>query len=724
MGKQIPIDQNFIGVDLHVHTPASSCYKGEKIDKEYLEILKRYAEKDIKIIAITDHNTLKGYKKILSIKEELYNKKKVLEEYKDEVPDLQKKFDEINDDIDLFEKVMLLPGVEFEAKPGIHLLLIFNPNSDLDKIEDFLISAGYIEEQQGMEDPDIISRYGVDEVLDIVGNIGGTIIAAHADSNKGIYNELKGSFRASIFRSDNLSAISYKSHKTLLRMKQLLHNTEYKREKPLAFIQSSDYHGGDDIPGSSITFLKLNERSYEEIITAFKNPNEQISATQHPEILNIIEEISNDPKTFTFNSFDTEEDKHNIRDTACAILNQGYGNLVFGVNLQPEFNIIGIDKTNDEFDNLLDSIMSDIYPGYNFDINKYPFGEKNVVVVKLSSASRSIYFVNDETFLIKGKSIIKAKPKDIEEYVEQKIFNRMIEYQKINKSKIENLINELNLLKEDTKRFVLINNIEKNSLMISDICSIELVRPYKNKFEPENEYGVSDGNVFFTTRTEPHFPYAYLRCLPPITGKYNIEDLSIDKYSGSAIIVVPGGGTHIIESNKDWGVVSLDESDATLILKIKEDLRESFSEKAILAWMKSSVLLWYSSTLFEDTNIHEPKIFMKIPVPILDIFKPNNVLDNVVSNILELEHEFLSNLYPIGSIKETQEKIVLHNKRVEKIAHVIDKIILNSLNVSMEETKLVYKFLESIPVLNILSKNPIIENMKANKEIASTIEED
>lgn len=35
----------FYAADLHVHTPASKCYRGNKDDNEYFEIVKQYYEK-------------------------------------------------------------------------------------------------------------------------------------------------------------------------------------------------------------------------------------------------------------------------------------------------------------------------------------------------------------------------------------------------------------------------------------------------------------------------------------------------------------------------------------------------------------------------------------------------------------------------------------------------------------------------------------------------------
>ena len=56
-------------MDLHIHTPASKCYAGEKCDEQYIQILKSAVEKQLGIIAITDHNTISGYTHLLEIRE-------------------------------------------------------------------------------------------------------------------------------------------------------------------------------------------------------------------------------------------------------------------------------------------------------------------------------------------------------------------------------------------------------------------------------------------------------------------------------------------------------------------------------------------------------------------------------------------------------------------------------------------------------------------------------
>ena len=56
-------------VDLHVHTPASACYADPEVS--CLDILQKAEGRRLDIIALTDHNTVAGYRAMLSEIEEL-----------------------------------------------------------------------------------------------------------------------------------------------------------------------------------------------------------------------------------------------------------------------------------------------------------------------------------------------------------------------------------------------------------------------------------------------------------------------------------------------------------------------------------------------------------------------------------------------------------------------------------------------------------------------------
>lgn len=107
------MSDNFVKIDLHVHTPISKFYKGKTDDTEYFSILRNAIGKNIKVIAITDHNTIDGYKKLFSIKEDLEKKVENLAKITDSNQSITKT-NLLKKDIDLFSKILIFLGVEIE----------------------------------------------------------------------------------------------------------------------------------------------------------------------------------------------------------------------------------------------------------------------------------------------------------------------------------------------------------------------------------------------------------------------------------------------------------------------------------------------------------------------------------------------------------------------------------------------------------------------------------
>ena len=95
---------NFFKIDLHIHTPSSSCYKGKKDDEEYLKILETAKKNDLLVIAITDHNSIEGYKKFLCIKEALAAKRDSYQEITDS-KEVHSKIIDIKRKLSLFSNI-------------------------------------------------------------------------------------------------------------------------------------------------------------------------------------------------------------------------------------------------------------------------------------------------------------------------------------------------------------------------------------------------------------------------------------------------------------------------------------------------------------------------------------------------------------------------------------------------------------------------------------------
>ncbi|MCD6362671.1 MAG: PHP domain-containing protein [Synergistetes bacterium] len=91
------------GVDLHIHTVLSACADWEMTPKN---IVKRAKEMDIKIIAITDHNTAKNVKACIKVGRK--------------------------------EGILVIPGIEVQTKEEVHMVALFPSEENVEGFERWL----------------------------------------------------------------------------------------------------------------------------------------------------------------------------------------------------------------------------------------------------------------------------------------------------------------------------------------------------------------------------------------------------------------------------------------------------------------------------------------------------------------------------------------------------------------------------------------------------------
>ena len=162
-------------VDLHLHTPASLDYQDPNVTA--LDILRRAEERGLDIIAFTDHNSVRGYADLWREIEDL----ELLEYLKRLQPDEEARLREYRR---LLDSVLLLPGFEFTATFGFHILAIFPEGTSVRLLEHLLLLLGVPEDRFGSGEvgatSDVLRAY---EVLDAHGAL---VIGAHVNSTHGI----------------------------------------------------------------------------------------------------------------------------------------------------------------------------------------------------------------------------------------------------------------------------------------------------------------------------------------------------------------------------------------------------------------------------------------------------------------------------------------------------------------------------------------------------------
>ncbi|MGD8731348.1 MAG: hypothetical protein PVH92_05670, partial [Anaerolineales bacterium] len=164
-------------MDLHLHTPASSDYQDPDIS--YLDILRRSEVRGLDIIAFTDHNTVAGYSQMMEEIEQLSMLEK-LERLTDAESDRLKEYRR------LLDKLLVLPGFEFTATLGFHILAIFPEDKNLREIEHLLLSLEIPSDELDKGSSTVGATSDVLTAYRLIDEAGGLAIAAHANSTNGV----------------------------------------------------------------------------------------------------------------------------------------------------------------------------------------------------------------------------------------------------------------------------------------------------------------------------------------------------------------------------------------------------------------------------------------------------------------------------------------------------------------------------------------------------------
>ena len=162
-------------IDLHIHTPASVDFQQTGVG--ILDILHRAEERGLDAIALTDHNSVRGYADLWREIEDLE-----LLEYLGRLQ--ANEAERLAEFRRLLARILVLPGFEFTAQFGFHILAIFPEGTTVRLMEHLLLLLGVPEDRFGSGEvgatTDVLRAY---EVLD---EHGALVIGAHVNSTHGI----------------------------------------------------------------------------------------------------------------------------------------------------------------------------------------------------------------------------------------------------------------------------------------------------------------------------------------------------------------------------------------------------------------------------------------------------------------------------------------------------------------------------------------------------------
>jgi hypothetical protein len=164
-------------MDLHLHTPASNDYQEPSVS--FLDILRRAEARSLDMVAFADHNTVAGYRRMRAEIDEL----ELLERLQRLLPEEKKRLDEYRR---LLGKILVLPGFEFTATFGFHIIGLFSPATPVRDIEHILLTLNVPSDQLDRGSSTVGATEDVLTAYNLIDQAGGLVIAAHANSSNGV----------------------------------------------------------------------------------------------------------------------------------------------------------------------------------------------------------------------------------------------------------------------------------------------------------------------------------------------------------------------------------------------------------------------------------------------------------------------------------------------------------------------------------------------------------
>lgn len=402
-------------MDLHLHSPASVDYQQPGVT--YLELLKRAEARGLDIIAFTDHNTISGYRQMMDEVEQL----EFLEQSGRLLPGEKQELDEYRR---LFKKILILPGFEFTATFGFHILGIFPSEKSLREIEYVLLSLNIPPEQLDYGSDTVGATTDVIGAYQAIANAGGLAIAAHANSSHGVAMRgftFGGQTRIAYTQDPNLHALEVTDLEKKGRRTTAAFFNGTKPEYPrrMHCIQGSDAHRliADSNRrknlgvGDRTTDVLIPEVSFKALFDLFSSndfartrPHQLKEEPSYDFIRAAREEGANIVQDFHESISVRGGRLYAVVADICAFANTNGGTIFLGLSADTKKTISGITKPKQAITQLEKEIGNRISPQLNCTIDAHKTDGKTVLRVLVPRGDDPPYIVDDYKIYVRGES--------------------------------------------------------------------------------------------------------------------------------------------------------------------------------------------------------------------------------------------------------------------------------------------------------------------------------
>jgi len=402
-------------MDLHIHTPASSlCYKQPNVT--YLQILQKAEERGLDIIAITDHNTVAGIAAIRTRIHELELLERLKRLHRDEKHEL----DECRR---LSRNMLILPGFEFTATLGFHILGIFPPETSVRELEHILLDLRVPPDKLDLGSSEVGATVDVLTAYRTIAEAGGLVIAAHANSTHGVAMrgyDFGGQTKIAYTQDPNLHALEVTDLERTGRRTTASFYDGSKPEYPrrMHCIQASDAHRLERDPGDEhalgvgdrVTEILLPEVSFEAIKEVFLGNDFARTRPYRPaepsfDYVQVAQEAG--PSIVqSFHERMARKGGHLraiLRDVV-AFANTNGGTIYVGVGIKIKNPPIGVDRPDEATRVLVAEIDRAVVPPIEVDVDVLKTRGKNVLRVTVPKGENPPYALGGVEVYVRQES--------------------------------------------------------------------------------------------------------------------------------------------------------------------------------------------------------------------------------------------------------------------------------------------------------------------------------
>lgn len=404
-------------VDLHLHTPASADYQEPHVS--YLDILRKAEFRGLDIIAFTDHNTVSGYITMMREIEQLA----FLEQMGRAQPDELRTLQEYRR---LLDKVLVLPGFEFTATFGFHILGIFPPQMPQRQLEHLLLSLNVPPDVLDEGNSEVGASSDVLTAYRTINEAGGICIAAHANSAHGVAMrgfDFGGQTKIAYTQDRHLHALEVTDLERKGRMstERFFNGTKSGYPRRMRCIQGSDAHrinaaadkGGKHTHlgvGDRVTEVLLPERSFDSLLEMFQGADFSRSRpyTAAKNTYDFIQAAREEGETLV-QSFHEQMTRHGGRLYAviadvCAFANTNGGTVYIGLSSSVKKPPVGVEKPAESVDQLQREIARMISPTLDIEVDIQETGGKPVIRVQVPSGEERPYAIDDNKIYVRDEA--------------------------------------------------------------------------------------------------------------------------------------------------------------------------------------------------------------------------------------------------------------------------------------------------------------------------------